>query len=50
MDGGDNEYPQTVQELVMNGFPLERVVKAYDLIGDNFDDLLAFLMSSGNRS
>jgi len=46
--GGDDEYPQTVQELVMNGFTLERVVKAYDLIGDNFDDLLAFLMSSGN--
>jgi len=44
--GEDDEYPQTVQELVMNGFPLERVVKAYDLIGDNFDNLLAFLMSS----
>jgi len=49
--GGDtDEYPQTVQELVMNGFALERVVKAYDLIGDNFDDLLAFLMSSGSGS
>jgi len=46
----DDEYPQTVQELVMNGFPLERVVKAYNLIGDNFDDLLAYLMSSGNGS
>jgi len=44
----DDEYPQTVQELVMNGFPLERVVKAYNLIGDNFDDLLSYLMSSGN--
>jgi len=44
----DDEYPQTVQELVMNGFPLERVVKAYNLIGDNFDDLLTYLMSSGN--
>lgn len=43
-----DEYPQTIQELVMNGFELPRVLKAYDLIGDNFDDLLAFLMSSGN--
>jgi hypothetical protein len=42
-----DEYPQTVQELVMNGFELQKVIKAYDLIGDNFDDLLAFLMSSG---
>lgn len=41
-----DEYPQTVQELVMNGFELPKVLKAYDLIGDNFDDLLAFLMST----
>jgi hypothetical protein len=40
-------YPQTVQELVMNGFELRRVVHAYDLVGDNFDDLLSFLMSNG---
>jgi len=46
--GDDDEYPQTVQELVMNGFSLERVLKAYDLIGDNFNDLLAFLMNSGS--
>ena len=43
--GGD-EYPQTVQELVMNGFELTKVLKAYDLIGNNFDHLLAFLMST----
>jgi hypothetical protein len=40
-------YPQTIQELVMNGFELRRVVHAYDLVGDNFDDLLSFLMSNG---
>ena len=40
------QYPQTVQELVMNGFELKRVVRAYELIGDNFDDLLSFLMSN----
>ncbi len=44
----NDEYPQTVQELVMNGFELTKVLKAYDLIGDNFDNLLAFLMSSGH--
>lgn len=41
-----DEYPATVQELVMNGFDLKRVVHAYELIGDNFDDLLAFLVST----
>jgi len=42
----DDEYPQCVQELTMNGFELQKVVKAYELIGDNFDDLLAYLMNS----
>lgn len=41
-----DEYPPTVQELVMNGFELRKVVHAYELIGDDFDDLLAFLMSN----
>lgn len=41
-------YPQTVQELVMNGFELRKVVHAYELVGDNFDDLLGFLMSTGS--
>ena len=39
-------YPQSVQELVMNGFELKKVVHAYDLVGDNFDNLLSFLMST----
>lgn len=43
----EEEYPPIVQELVMNGFELSRVLHARGLIGDNFDDLLAFLMSSG---
>jgi hypothetical protein len=41
-----DEYPSSVQELVMNGFPLSKVLHAYDLIGDNFDDLLSFLLAS----
>jgi OTU domain-containing protein 5 len=40
------EYPQTVQELVMNGFELSQVIRAYDLIGDHFDDILNFLLSN----
>ncbi len=40
-----DEYPALVQELVMNGFELQKVLCAYDLIGDNFDDLLSFLLS-----
>lgn len=39
------EYPQTVQELVVNGFELSKVLRAYELIGDNFDDMLSFLLS-----
>jgi hypothetical protein len=41
-----DEYPNSVQELVMNGFELSKVLRAYDLVGDNFDDLLSFLLSS----
>lgn len=41
-----DEYPSTVQELVMNGFELSKVIRAYELIGDNFDDLLLFLMNT----
>ena len=43
-----DEYPSTVQELVMNGFELSKVIRAYELIGDNFDDLLLFLMNTNN--
>ena len=43
-----DEYPACVQELVMNGFELRKVVHAYELVGDNFDDLLSFLLSSMN--
>jgi len=39
------DYPQTVQELVMNGFELSKVLRAYELIGDNFDDMLSLLLS-----
>ena len=47
LTGTPDEYPSVVQELVMNGFDLKKVVHAYELFGDKFDDLLAFLMSSG---
>ena len=43
-------YPQSVQELVMNGFELRKVVHAYGLVGDNFDSLLGFLMSTSGNS
>ena len=41
----DDEYPQVVQELVMNGFDLQDVVRAYEFVGDRFDDLLSFLLN-----
>jgi hypothetical protein len=48
--GLDEEYPQVVQELVMNGFDLRDVVRAYEFVGDRFDDMLSFLLSSNNSS
>jgi hypothetical protein len=47
--GSADEYPNSVQELAMNGFDLSRVLRAYDLVGDNFDDMLSFLLSSASR-
>ena len=49
-DSSPDEYPAVVQELVMNGFELSKVVRAYELIGDNFDNLLSFLCSNGGYS
>lgn len=42
------EYPPVVEELVMNGFELDQVLKAYEFIGPSFDQILAFLMSNNN--
>jgi hypothetical protein len=42
------EYPRIVQELVMNGFELSKVLKAYEFIGDNFDDLLSYLITTSD--
>jgi hypothetical protein len=43
------EYPQVVQELVMNGFELRDVVRAYEYVGDRFDDMLSFLLNSNSN-
>jgi hypothetical protein len=43
------EYPSSVQELVMNGFPLGTVVKAFDLVGNNFDHMLSLCLANANR-
>ena len=40
------DYPQSVQDMIMNGFDPAKVVRAYDLVGDNFDQMLMFLLSS----
>ena len=49
-DYDQQEYTPNVQELVMNGFKLKEVLRAYELVGDNFDDLLAFLLSTASSS
>ena len=40
------EYPQAVQELVMNGFELKKAIEGYKMLGDNFDDIVLFLTSN----
>lgn len=44
------EYPSSVQELVMNGFPLSTVVKAFDLVGNNFDHMLSLCLANANNA
>ena len=44
------EYPSSVQELVMNGFPLSTVVKAFDLVGNNFDHMLSLCLANTNSA
>jgi len=44
------DYPSSVQELVMNGFSLSAVVKAYHLVGNNFDDMLSLCLANSNVS
>lgn len=41
----DDEYPNCVQELAMNGFELPKVIHAYELVGDDFDAILSLLMA-----
>lgn len=45
-DSRVDEYPQAVQELVMNGFELEKAIQGYKMLGDNFDDIVLFLTSN----
>jgi len=45
-DGRVDEYPRAVQELVMNGFELEKAIQGYKMLGDNFDDIVLFLTSN----
>jgi len=35
-----DNIPPVVQELVFNGYELDTVMRAYDLVGDNFDAIL----------
>jgi hypothetical protein len=44
----ETDYPPSVQELVVNGFDLKRVIRAYELVGENFDDMLNFLISTSS--
>lgn len=45
-DNRIDEYPQAVQELVMNGFALEKAIQGHSMLGDNFDDIVLFLTSN----
>ena len=45
-DSKIDEYPSCVQELVFNGFELEKAIQGYKMLGDNFDDIVLFLTSN----
>jgi len=37
-------YPAVVEELVFNGFPSDKVLNAYAVVGNNFDALVSMLL------
>lgn len=41
-----DQYPQAVQELVINGFELDKAIQGYKMLGDNFDDIVLFLTAN----
>ena len=41
-----DQFPQAVQELVINGFELDKAIQGYKMLGDNFDDIVLFLTSN----
>jgi hypothetical protein len=44
------EFPPCVEELVFNGFEVPKVLDAYSIFGDRFDDMLAYLMQQQRQT
>lgn len=43
------EYPSSVRELILNGFPADNVLAAYAVVGDSFDSMLSLLVSGAEQ-
>merc|ERR1712228_576708 len=43
---GIAEYPAAVVSVMLMGFPPEKVVQAYDLVGDNEEMMIQYLMQN----
>jgi len=41
-DSRDYQYPESVYIVMSMGFPLEKCIQAYHLVGDNIDGILAY--------
>merc|ERR1719356_2263918 len=48
-DSQDFQYPESVYAVMSMGFPLEKCIQAYHLVGDNPEGILAFCCQTLGR-
>jgi len=48
-DSRDYQYPECVYDVMSMGFPLEKCIQAYHLVGDNPDGILAYCCQTLGR-
>lgn len=48
-DSGDVQFPESVYAVMSMGFPLEKCIKAYHLVGDNPEGILQFCCQTLGR-
>jgi len=48
-DAGEYQYPESVYGVMSMGFPLEKCIQAYHLVGDNPEGILAYCCQTIGR-